>query len=138
MSFNRLLDAVSARAPLLIFAALIAAVAGAKLRWPPEPFYVLAIALIPLALALWARRGLARQLKSKEQLGFRRNRDLLRWQFFETGTPRGYWLLSFLAWFGVVLTGLRFPYAGVAIAAMLLTVAWGEDRRRYPSEPSEH
>ena len=87
-----------------------------------------------LAAVVWARRGLARQLKSKEQLGFRRNRDRLGLEFFAKGTPRGYHVLAFVSWFGVVLTGLRFPYAAVALAGMALTIAWGEDRRRYPAE----
>jgi hypothetical protein len=116
--------------------AIVAAVAGARWNAPHWPFYALTIALLLLAAVLWARRGLARQLKSKEQLGFRRNRDWLSFEAFAKGTPRGYYVLAFVSWFAVVLTGLRFPYGAVAIAGMMLTVAWGEDRRRYPSEQS--
>ena len=58
-------------------------------------------------------------------------------EFFAKGTPRGYYVLAFVSWFAVVLTGLRFPYPAVAIAGRALTVAWGEDRRRYPAEKLE-
>jgi len=71
------------------------------------------------------------------QLGFRRNRDWLASEFFMKGTPPGYHALGFVSFLAVVLTGLRFPYAAVAIAAMMLTAAWGEDRRRYPSEKTD-
>jgi Flp pilus assembly protein TadB len=134
MGFSEMVDGASRRAPLIIGAAVVAAVAGAWWNAPHWPFYALTIALLPLALVIWGRRGLARQLKSKEQLGFRRNRHWLGFELFAKGTPRGYFALAFLSWFAVVLTGFRFPYAAVAIVGMLLTIAWGEDRRRYPSE----
>jgi len=119
---------------MIVGMAIVAAVAGAWSNAPHWPFYALAIALFLLAAVVWTRRGLARQLKSKEQLGFRRNRDWLGFELFVKGTPRGYYALAFVSWFAVVLTGLRFPYAAVAIAGTMLTVAWGEDRRRYPRE----
>ena len=134
MGFTDIVEAASVRAPVIIGVAIIAAVAGAWSNAPHWPFYALTIALLVLAAVVWARRGLARQLKSKEQLGFQRNRDWFRFEFFAKGTPRGYYALAFVSWFAVLLTGLRFPYAAVAIAGMMLTVAWGEDRRRYPSE----
>ena len=137
MSFTGFVDAVSARAPVIIGAAIVFAVVGAWWNAPRGPFYALTIALLLLAAALWARRGLARQLMSKEQLGFRRNRDWLASEFFMKGTPPGYHALGFVSFLAVVLTGLRFPYAAVAIAAMMLTAAWGEDRRRYPSEKTD-
>ena len=134
MAFVEIVEAASARAPVIVGVAIIAAVAGAWSNAPHWPFYAVTIALLVLAAVVWARRGLARQLKSKEQLGFRRNRDWLGFEFFAKGTPRGYYALAFVTWFAVVLTGLRFPYAAVALAGMALTVAWGEDRRRYPAE----
>jgi len=137
MGFTGFVEAASVRAPAIIGMAIVAAVAGAWSNAPHWLFYALTIALLLLAAVVWARRGLTRQLKSKEQLGFRRNRDWFRFEFFAKGTPRGYYALAFLSWFAVVLTGLRLPYAAVAIAGMMLTVAWGEDRRRYPSERLE-
>ena len=134
MTLTKIVEAASQRAPVIIGMAIVAAVTGAWWKAPHWPFYPLTIALVLLAAVVWGRRGLARQLKSKEQLGFRRNRDWLAFQLFAKGTPRGYYALAFVSWLAVVLTGLRFPYAAVAIAAMMLTVAWGEDRRRYPSE----
>jgi hypothetical protein len=134
MAFTDIVEAASLRAPVIIGVAIIAAVAGAWSDAPQWPFNPLAIALLVLAAVVWARRGLPRQLKSKEQLGFRRNRDWLGFEFSAKGTPRGYYALAFASWFALVLTGLRFPYAAVAIAGMALTVAWGVDRRRYPAE----
>jgi hypothetical protein len=134
MDFTRFVDAASARAPIIIGLAIVAAVVGKWWSAPHWPFYALTIVLLLLAAVLWARRGLARQFMSKQQLGFRRNRDWLASEFFAKGTPRGYHAMGFVSFFAVGLTGPRFPYAGVAIAAMLLTVAWGEDRRRCPSE----
>jgi hypothetical protein len=135
MVLSKIVDAASQRAPVIIGVAIVAAVAGAWWNAPHWPFYALTIALLLLAAVLWGRRGLARQLKSKEQLGFRRNRDWLGFELFAKGTPRGYYALAFVSWFAVVLTGPRFPSAAVAIGAMVLTAAWGEDRRRYPSGP---
>lgn len=137
MAFVDIVEAASERAPIIVGVAIIAAVAGAWSNARDWPFYALALALLVLAAVVWARRGLARQLKSKEQLGFSRNRDWLGFEFFAKGTPRGYYALAFISWFAVVLTGLRFPYAAVALAGMALTVAWGEDRRRYPTEKTD-
>ena len=134
MALADIVEAASARAPIIVGVAIIVAVAGAWSNVSHWPFYALAIALLVLAAVVWARRGLTRQLKSKEQLGFRRNREWLGFELFAKGTPRGYYALAFASWFAVVLTGLRFPYAAVALAGMALTVAWGEDRRRYPDE----
>ena len=134
MGLTEIVDAASRRAPLIIVAAIVAAVAGAWSNAPQWPFYALTLALLMLALIVWGLRGPARLLKSKEQLGFRRNRDWLGFELFAKGTPRGYYALAIVSWLAVVLTGLRFPYAAVAIAGGLLTVAWGENMRRYPLE----
>ena len=134
MGFTKFMEAASARAPIIVGVAIVAAVAGAWLNAPQWPFYALTIALLLLAAVVWARRGPSRQFKSKEQLGFRRNRDWFAFEFFAKGRPRGYCALAFASWFAVVLTGLRIPYAAVAIAGLMLTVAWGQDTLRYPSE----
>lgn len=134
MAWSEFVETASVKAPIIISGALVAAVAGAWSRAPAWPFYALAIALFLLSAVVWARRGSARRFKSTEQLGFTRYRDWLRFAFFAEGTPRGYHVLAFVSWFAVVLTGLRFPYAAVALAGMVLTMAWGEDRRRYPTK----
>ena len=134
MGLNRFVELVSARAPFVVGVALLAAVAGAWWNAPHWPFYILTVAMVILATVVWARRGLSRQLKSIEELGFARNRDWLRFEMFAKGAPHGYYALAIVSFFGVVLTDLRFPYAAVAIAGMMLTVAWGSDRTRYPSE----
>ena len=137
MALTGLVEAASIRAPVIIGVAAVAAVAGAWANAPHWPFYAVTIALLLLAAVVWGRRGLARQFKSREQLGFRRNRDWYWFEFFAKGMPRGYYGLALLSWLAVILTGLRIPYATVAIAGLLLTIAWGEDKRRYPSEALE-
>lgn len=137
MNLTQIVKAASDRAPLIVGSALVAAVAGAWSSAPQWPFYALTVALVIFAAVVWARQGLSRQLKSKEALGFSRNRDWLQFELLAKGRPRGYYALAFVSWFALVLTGLRFPYAAVALAGMMLTVAWGEDRARYPSEQSD-
>ena len=134
MGLSELVETASNRAPIIVGVAIVVAVAGAWSQAPHWPFYALTFALVLLAAAVWARRGAGQLFKSREQLGFRRNRDWLAFEFLAQGMPRGYYGLAFASWFAVVLAGLRFPYAAVAIAGMLLTVAWGADKRRYPSD----
>ncbi|GAA3885172.1 hypothetical protein GCM10022276_00100 [Sphingomonas limnosediminicola] len=134
MAFAHIVEAMSSRAPIIIGVAFIAAVAGAWSNASHWPFYALAVVLLVLAAVVWVRRAPARQLKSKEQLGFRRNREWLGFVFFAKGMPRGYYALALVSWLAVVLTGFRFPYAAVALSGTALTLAWGEDRRRYPTE----
>jgi hypothetical protein len=127
------IDPVSARAPLIVLATLVLAVAGAQLDGPAWLSYALATAVMALAVLVWSRRGPSRQFKSKEQLGFSRYRDLLWFILFRSG-PRGYAVLGFICLIGALLTGFRFPHLAPALAAMALTVAWAEDNTRYPAE----
>ena len=108
VGLTRFVEAAAAKAPVIVCAAVVVAVAGAWSSAPEWPFYALTVALLLLAALVWARRGLARQLKSREQLGFRRNRDLLRFELFAQGIPPGYYALAFVSLFGFLLTGLRF------------------------------
>ena len=119
---------------MIVIASLVVAVVGAKLDAPHWPFHIIAAALFLAAVLVWLRRGPARQLKSMEELGFKRHRDWLWFVAMSRGTPRGYYPLGFVAVAAFVLTEVRFPYAAVAIAAAALVVAWGEDWKRYPSE----
>ena len=75
---------------------------------PHWPFYALTFALVLLAAAIWARRGAGLLFKSREQLGFPRNRDWLAFKFVPKGMPKGYYGLAFGSWFAAVLAGLRF------------------------------
>jgi hypothetical protein len=134
MGLSRLVKAASDYAPLIVGSALIAAVGGAWISAPKWPFYVLTFALVISAALVWARRGFSRFLKSPAQLGFTRNRDFILFQIDGSGTPRGYFALAFVSWFAVVLTGLRFPYAALAIAGMIFTTAWAADKRHYPAD----
>ena len=90
-----------------------------------------------MAAAILVRRFSTRVLKTREQLGFTRNHDLLWFQLLGQGTPRGYYALAFASWLSLLLTGFRFPYAALAIGGMFMTVAWGVDQTRYPSEQTD-
>jgi hypothetical protein len=131
---NQSIEFVSARAPLIVGVSLFAAVLGASTSGPPLVFYLLAILLTVMAAVVWARRGASNLFKSEEQLGFKRNRDEISFRLMAQGTPRGYHALATLCFVALVMTGFRFPYLATVIAGIMLTLAWGEDRRRYPAD----
>ena len=118
------------RAPIIGGMTLLAAVIG---EWSGVPVRILdvsAIAIGSLALALWAVRGLPLQHKSKEELGFTRNRDWFAYELTGKGSPRGFNLLGFLGIATVLLTGFQ----SLAFAGFALIVAWGIVSMRYPND----
>ena len=72
-----------------------------------------------------------------DTFGFTRNRDQMAHFAFGKGMPRGYHCLIFTCWVGLVLSGSHFPYAAVAIAGTLLTLAWGLDKQKFPIEKAD-
>jgi hypothetical protein len=86
------------------------------------------------ALFVLVFHGLPREFRSKEQLGFRRNRDLLVYQFFNRGFSDNVYGLG-AAWFiAAFLSGFRPPQISLIFAAGFLIGAWSMAMRRYPSD----
>jgi hypothetical protein len=138
MRFHPVEDLVSKLAPLIVvLATLSLALASWSDAWR-VPFWVAAVLLLVLAVALFARGGfqnwLRGQTKPMEQLGFNRNRDQLWFEMNAKGMPRGYRAVVFIAWLGFLFSGLQFPYLAVAMASTLLALAWGYRNRRYPAD----
>ena len=125
---------------LVVMATASVAVASPSGAWP-IPFSIAAVALLLLAVAMLAHGGLRNWLRGltvpMEQLGFKRNRDQFWFAMNAKGMPRGYRTVAFIAFLGLLFSGLRFPYLAVAIAAMLLTLVWGLSNRRFPADDVE-
>ena len=99
-------------------------------------FSVAAVAVVLLAVVLFAKRGFQNLLRgmtsSMEQLGFKRNRDQFLYAMNAEGMPPGYRTVGFVSWLGLLFSGFHFPYLALAIASTLLTLAWGYSNRRFP------
>ena len=133
-TFRGFRDFVADKAVVLTVAAIVAADVGASVGGPLWLFYALALLVLVFAALVGSRRALPRLLRTKEQLGFKRNRDWLHYTIELRGTPSGYLLLSIVWFIGCVLTGLRLPYFAVVLASGLLLAAWSGDRRLYPAD----
>jgi len=122
---------LATKAPFIVLLGLAIAAAGAWLQAQPVVFYILSVLTLFAAIALWAARGACDMIKSKEQLGFTRNRD---WWWYEAtgkGMPRGFYPLGGLCL--VATLGLRSPYSLLAITCLMLTVSWGMSKRQWPN-----
>ena len=123
----------SARVPAIVTGAIAAAVGLTWADAPAWPAYLLAGHIAVLALLVWAH-ALPRHFRSKEELGFTRNRDMLLFGAVNesTPTPAGCGV-AFLCFFGLFLTFGR-PPSVIAGAAWLLMMAWMYDRIRFPAD----
>jgi hypothetical protein len=130
MGLRDLIDVLSKRAPVIAILALLAALIGTWARAPAELLNALAIAVGSLALLLWATRGLPIQFKSREDLGFSRNRDWIAYALAGKGVPRGYYLLGLLGLATMLLSGFNW----LAFAGFMLGVVWGIANCRYPAD----
>ena len=84
--------------------------------------------------ALAPTKGLSRIFKSKEELGFGRNRDWIAYLVFMKGRPRGFLRLSCFGFVALIVSGLNQPYGNLAFAGWFLLIAWGIANRRYPAD----
>jgi hypothetical protein len=134
MRLRGFVDTLSRFAPAIVVVTLLVALVGKWASAPAWMFYAMAAIVALLARILWSRRGVGRQLKSSRELGFASYWQRVRFDFAGKGTPRGYNWLGFLILISVFLLGFRDEYAVVTLALIALTVAWAEDRLRYPAE----
>lgn len=134
MGASAVFDVLSKRAPVIVVVTLITSLFGAWSKAPDWLFNALAIVVGSLALLLWAARGLPRQFKSKEDLGFTRNRDFVAHELAGKGTPRGSYLLGFFGFATILVSGFQTPYGTLAFAGLALSVVWGIVNTRYPSD----
>jgi MFS family permease len=134
MSKQRLAATVSAMSPGIVIAALIFASLADWLQAPDWALFILCAIILCLAVLVWSRRGLDKQLRSIEQLGFERRRQWLVYELSGRGLPVAYFALAPVFFIAGVVSFDRFPGFLVFVASMLLVAAWGKDRRRYPAD----
>ena len=137
MAIRALIDTLARRAPMIVILTLAISLAGAWTNAPDRLFIALAICVGSLAIVLFATRGLRHQFKSREGLGFTRNRDMFAYVIAGKGVPRGYYLLGILGGLTIFIVGFQSPYGVLAFAGFMLSVAWGITNARYPSDCSE-
>jgi hypothetical protein len=130
MGLRELIGVVSERAPVIAGLALLGALLGTWTRAPDALLNAFAIVVGSLALLLWAARRLQLQFKSKEGLGFARNRDWIAYELTGKGTPRGYYPLGALGLAAILLSGFQW----LAFAGFMLVVVWGIVNCRYPAD----
>ena len=130
------LDVLSKRAPTIVALALGAALLGA---WSEAPAWLangLAIIVAFLALALLAARGRRNEFRTAEELGSTRSGDWIAYELAGKGSPPGFYVLAFFGILTIVLTGFQTPYAILAWAGLVLSVAWAIVNARYPADDS--
>jgi len=134
MSVGQILDILSKRAPVIAALAFATSLLGKWTSAPVLPFYILAVVVGLMALALATTKGLSRIFKSKEELGFGRNRDWIAYLGSMKGRPRGFLRLSCFGFVALIISGLNQPYGNLAFAGWFLLIAWGIANRRYPAD----
>jgi hypothetical protein len=134
MPVGQFLDVLSKRAPVVAAFAFASSLIGKWTYAPAWLFNVSAIFVGCLTLVLLATRGLSRQFKSKEEQGFRRNRDWIAYGLAVKGMPRGYRRFVLLGFVTIVLSGIQLAYGKLAITGWALVGAWGIVNRRYPAD----
>ena len=134
MSVEQILDILSKRAPVVAVLAFATTLLGRWISAPVLPFYILAVVVGLMAFALAMTKGLSRTFKSKEELGFNRNRDWIAYLGTTKGLPRGFRQLGCFGFVAVIISGLNQPYGNLAFAGYFLVIAWGFANKRYPAD----
>jgi hypothetical protein len=123
------------RAPAIILINIGFALFSAWTRLVPAlVLYALATATALGAVAVYSI-GFWREFASKEELGFRRNRDMLWYDAVGKGLPDDYYGLLIAIVLGALLTGLWMPALVVVGACALLSGAWAHAKRKWPGDP---
>jgi hypothetical protein len=101
---------------------------------PAIAIHLLAGATAALTVPVWVMWLTTVALTSKEERGFRRNRDLIIYEFLGRGMREHYMGLVLACFLGGFLAGFRPPQISLVFAAFWLTMAWGAATRRWPNE----
>jgi hypothetical protein len=128
-----MIDWLSKWAVAIAIAAWLVALAGLWGSGPEWLFDALAILVGGLALVLLFTRGLPR-MASKEALGFDSNRSWLFSAVLGRQYPRWSFLLGFVGFVVVVLSGFNTPSGKLAFAGYAMAIAWARANRCYPAE----
>ena len=138
MRAGGILDRLSKRAPAIVIITLCAALVGA---WTSAPVWLAkgaAIFVAGLALVLLAARKRRHLFDTLGEAGFTNDRGWIAHELAGKGTPPGSYLLGFLGFLTIALTGFNSPFAMLAWAGFALGVVWGIINAHYPAgEDSE-
>ena len=134
MLVGQILDILSKCAPVIAALAFATSLLGRWASAPVMPFYILAVLVGLMAVTLAMTKGLSRTFKSKEELGFGRNRDWIAYLGSMKGRPRGLLRLSCFGFAALIISGLNQPYGNLAFAGWFLLIAWGIVNSRYPAD----
>lgn len=96
--------------------------------------YMIASATALAALTVLLFRSLPHQWRSKEQLGFSRNRDLIMDRVTRPGLNYVAFGFGILCLVSAFLSGLRFPQLALIFAALLLVGAWSAATYVWPAD----
>lgn len=125
MHGNSIIGGLSRRTPAIVMGTLFTALVGYWTdapRWLP---YGLTLIVGGLALILMATRDRRTEPDTEEEPGSTANASWLARELAGKGSKSGSYLLGFLSFVTIVLTGLQGTYAMPAWAALALSAAWG-------------
>ncbi|HST37382.1 MAG TPA: hypothetical protein VLK25_12235 [Allosphingosinicella sp.] len=135
VNVSKLIDRLTEWAPTIVLADLAFAIAA---FWsgivPAFVIYALSGATVFVALPLAGRRLLSIGFKSREELGFPRNRDAVKFWLFGRGRRDETYGLYLACVSGLILSGWRPPQEYLAFGAAVLAAAWSAATRHWPYE----
>ena len=129
---NEMIDTLSKRAPSIVVFTLCAALIGAWIGVPVWLPTALAVIVGSLALLLFAAR--VRRHESETSPEDDSPQNWFQYELAGNGTPPGYYVLAFIGFLTIVLTGFQSAYARPAWAGFALGIVWGLANRTYPAE----
>ena len=119
---------------MIVVLTLCAALVGAWSSAPVRLVNGLAIIVTSLAAVLLVGRGRRNKLKTPDELNFTRLRDWIAYELAGKGSPPGFYLLGFVGFITIFVTGFQSTYSRPAWAGFFLGVVWGIANARYPAE----
>ena len=121
-------------APAIALASFAFALLSAWTRWVPAALVCIAAAGIAVAFLIVSTIGIGKEFASKEELGFRRNRDMIRYDIAYKGLPDVTYGFATGMFIAVFLTGFWTPAVVLVVAGGLLGQAWAFAQRKWPSD----
>jgi hypothetical protein len=101
-------------------------------RIPDFPIYVMALATLFAAVLVLVFRAFPLEFSTKEELGFRRNRDLFWYDISYSGLDERAYGLAIPVFIAMVASGFLAPNVVMVFATGLLLGAWSAATRKWP------